>query len=148
MLDGLDLDDLRDGETDDPIAATEEGLVYVPPIDPPLVADPEAGDGITVGAGVAVSAQSEPDDDDHRSIDLDPGSERNARIHAALRADAATSRIEPFLSIGSVGGRVVVRGIVDDVDDADMVAAVIERLPGVTEVIDETELIDQTALTG
>ena len=73
-LDGLDLDDLREGETDDPIAATEEGLVYVPPIDPPVVADAEAGDGITVGAGAAVSAESGPDDDDHRSFDLDPES--------------------------------------------------------------------------
>ena len=36
-LDGLALDELREGETDDAIAAAEEGLTYVPPSDPPPV---------------------------------------------------------------------------------------------------------------
>lgn len=33
-LDGLAMDDLRTGETDDAVAATEEGLAYVPPVEP------------------------------------------------------------------------------------------------------------------
>ena len=32
----------------------------MPPIDPPVVPDPEAGDGIPVAAGMAVSADSIP----------------------------------------------------------------------------------------
>jgi hypothetical protein len=44
--------------------------------------------------------------------------------------------------IAAIGSRVVVRGVVDDVDDADTVVAVIERVAGVDEVIDETELAE------
>src|SRR5687767_15509658 len=40
-LDGLASEELREGETDDPDVATEEGLTYVPPIDPPTRADAE-----------------------------------------------------------------------------------------------------------
>ena len=60
VLDGLDVDELREGETDDPGVAAQEGLTYVPPIDPPVVPDPEAGDGIPVAAGMAVSADPIP----------------------------------------------------------------------------------------
>jgi hypothetical protein len=66
VLDDLDLDDLREGETDDADVAAEEGLVYIPPIDPPVHADPEEEDGRIIAAGTAVSAESEPYDEDHR----------------------------------------------------------------------------------
>ena len=65
-LDGLALDGLRDGETDDPIAAAEEGLSYVPPTDPPIQPLDEPG------------AMEETD--------------LAGRIRDALRADAATAR--------------------------------------------------------
>ena len=142
QLDGLDLDDLREGETDDPDAATEEGLTYVPPIDPPLYADPESEDGIVVAAGAAVSAESEPYDNSHRSADLAVEGDLTDRIHAALRADAATSALADRLIIGTKGGKVVVRGVVDGIEDTDSIVEVIERVSGVTEVVDETELPD------
>src|SRR5688572_3296038 len=47
-LDGLALDDLREGETDDPDVAAEEGLTYVPPIDPPTRVDEEEPGGLEV----------------------------------------------------------------------------------------------------
>lgn len=139
-LDGLGLDDLRDGETDDPIAATEEGLAYVPPNDPPVVADSEADDGIDVAAGIGVSAESDPYDESHRGTDLDPESELNARIRQALRADAATSPLVERLIIGTRGSTAVIRGVVDDVDDADTITEVVSRVRGITQVVDETEL--------
>ena len=141
-LDGLDLDDLREGETDDPDAATEEGLTYVPPIDPPLYADPESEDGIVIAAGPSVSAESEPYDNSHRSSDLPVETDLTDRIHAALRADAATSALADRLIIGTKGGKVVVRGVVDGIEDTDSIVEVIERVSGVTEVVDETELPD------
>ena len=115
-LDSLDLEDLREGETDDPTAATEEGLSYVPPIDPPVRTDADQDDRLVIAAGIAVSAESEPYDDDHRSTDLDAESEMNGRIREALRADAATSsladqlidrdtRIDVAVIRGAVRGR-------------------------------------------
>lgn len=139
-LDDLDLDDLRDGETDDPGVATQEGLTYVPPIDPPVVADPEAPDGITPAAGIAVSAESEPYDGDHRGTDLDPGSDLNVRIREALRADSQTSVLEDRLIVGTRGSVAVIRGVIDDVDDSDSIIEVVSRVSGISDVVDETEL--------
>ena len=44
-LDMLAAEELREGETDDPDVATEEGLTYVPPSDPPIRADEEEPGG-------------------------------------------------------------------------------------------------------
>lgn len=141
-LDGLALGDLREGETDDPDVATEEGLTYVPPIDPPTRADPEEPGGLEVAAGAAVSSLSEPYDEDHESELLPDELDLTARIRDALEADAATTDLADRLIIGTRGSTVVVRGVVDDINDTDNVASVIERVAGVEEVIDETELAD------
>ena len=42
--------------------------------------------------------------------------------------------------IGTRDGVVVVRGVVDDIDDTDNIAEVIGSVVGVTEVVDETEV--------
>jgi len=140
VLDGLDLEDLREGETDDPGVAAQEGLTYIPPIDPPVAADEEAQDGIVPGAGIGVSAESEPYDDSHRGTDLDPESEPNVRIRQALRADSQTSVLEDRLIIGTRGSVAVIRGVVDDVDDSDAILEVVSRVAGISDVVDETEL--------
>ncbi|HET9084558.1 MAG TPA: BON domain-containing protein [Candidatus Limnocylindrales bacterium] len=139
-LESLQSEDLREGETDDPGVAAEEGLAYVPPIDPPVIADPEAEDGIVPAAGIGISADSEPYDDSHRGIDLDPESELNLRIREALRADSQTSVLEDRLIIGTRGSVAVIRGVVDDVYDSDAIIEVVSRVKGITDVIDETEL--------
>jgi hypothetical protein len=141
-LDGLAGEELREGETDDPEVASEEGLTYVPPIDPPTRADAEEPGGIEVAAGASVSALSEPYDEDHESELLSEEPELTGRIRNALEADAATSDLSDRLIIGTRGSTVVVRGFVDDVNDSDNIVAVIERVAGVEEVIDETELAD------
>jgi hypothetical protein len=141
-LDGLALDDLREGETDDPKAATEEGLTYVPPSDPPVRADGDDPEGAEVAAGAAVSALSDPYDADHGSELLPDELDLTARIRDALQADAATTGYADRLAIGTRGSTAVVRGVVDDVDDSDMIVAVIERVDGIEDVIDETELAD------
>ena len=125
-LDGLALDDLREGETDDPDVAAEEGLTYVPPSDPPFRVDAEDPEGIEVAGSTA----------DSDELDL------TTRIREALEADAATSGYADRLVIGTRGSTAVVRGIVDDVDDSDTIVAVIEGVDGIEEVIDETELAD------
>jgi len=140
-LDGLALDDLREGETDDPDVATEEGLTYVPPSDPPFHVDADDPDGIEVAAGPAASsALDEPYDPDHVSDALPDELELTARIREALRADAATTGYADRLVIGTRGSTAVVRGVVDDIEDGDTIAAVIERVDGIDEVVDQTEL--------
>ena len=141
VLDDLDLDDLREGETDDPDVAAEEGLVYVPPIDPPVHADQEEEDGLIIAAGAAVSAESEPYDEDHRGSDLPGEPELTARIREALRADAATAGLVDRLLIGVRGSTAVIRGVVDGIEDTDTIVEVVERVDGISDVVDETEVV-------
>lgn len=107
---GLPDEGLREGETDDPEVAAQEGIPWVPPIDPPD--DP----------GVLLSEESDI----------------NERIREALRADSATSRLADLLVIGVVGSTAIIRGVVDDIDDGDAIVAVVERVPGIEDVVDET----------
>ena len=48
--------ELRSGETADAEVAAEEGLAWVPPIDPPVVADESDPEGVRVAAGFGVDA--------------------------------------------------------------------------------------------
>ncbi|HET7167930.1 MAG TPA: BON domain-containing protein [Candidatus Limnocylindrales bacterium] len=139
-LDGLALDDLRTGETDDPKVAAEEGLSYVPPIDPPVRSDAEEPGGLEVAAGMAVSAESDPYDTDHRSELLSIEGDLTARIREALEADAATSGLADRLIVGTRGSTAVVRGVVDGLEDTDTIVAVIGRVEGIEDVIDETDV--------
>jgi hypothetical protein len=138
-LDALEDDGLRDGETDDPLVAIEEGQTYVPPSDPPTLPsdDPQ---GIEVAGGSGVEGAIEPFDEDHRSGDNEDESDANARIREAIRDDAATSPYADRLEIAVVGSTAILRGVVDELDDGDTLAAVVERVPGIDEVRDETEV--------
>ena len=103
---GLAAEGLREGETDDPEVASQEGMPWVPPIDPPVLSSDEG--------------------------------DVNERIREALRADSATSRLADVLVIVVVGSTAIIRGAVDDMDDSDAITAVVERVPGIDEVRDET----------
>jgi len=133
---GLD-GELREGETDDPDVATEEGLSWVPPIDPPVVATPWSGDPV-VAAGTGVSALDESYDDDSAGVLDSEEDDVTERIREALRADSATSRLADELVIAVVGSTAIIRGVVDDIDDGDAIVAVVERVPGIEGVQDET----------
>jgi hypothetical protein len=139
-LEGLTARELRAGETSNPDVAAEEGLTYVPPIDPPVVPSEESREGAEVAAGFGVSALDEEYDEDHNSSILPGEDEMTARIREALLADSSTTEYAEHLAIATRGGRVIVRGVVDDVDDSDNVLAVIERVKGVVEVIDELQV--------
>jgi hypothetical protein len=132
--------ELRAGETDNPDVAAEEGMTYVPPTDPPVVPDPDDPQGIQVAAGFGATAEAEPYDADHHSETLASDDEMATRVREALRADATTSVFAETLAIGTRGSTVAVRGVVDDIDDTDNVVAVISRVTGVDEVLDELEV--------
>jgi hypothetical protein len=127
--------ELREGETDDPDVAAEEGLAWVPPIDPPVVASTWSDDPV-VAAGTGVSALDESYDDPG-VLNTEEG-DLNERIREALRADSTTSRLADSLVIGVVGKTAIIRGVVDDADDSDSIIAVVERVPGIDDVLDET----------
>jgi hypothetical protein len=139
-IEDLAATELREGETDDPNVAAEEGLTYVPPVDPPVVPDLDDPQGARVAAGFGSSAQDEPYDSSHRAEILENDDDMEARVREALRADAATSGYAETLAIGTRDGIVAVRGVVDDIDDTDTVIEVISRVAGVTEVRDELEV--------
>jgi hypothetical protein len=133
-------DDLRSDETDDANVAAEEGLAYVPPIDPPVVPDPDDPEGIQIAAGFGGAATDEPYDADHHSDALPVEDEMEARVREALRADSATSRYAETLVVGIRDGVVALRGVVDDLDDTDTIMEVVGRVSGVDEVIDQLDV--------
>jgi hypothetical protein len=140
-LDELADTQLRLGETSDPDVATEEGMPWVPPVDPPVIpsADGDPRD-LEIAAGFGVTGSDEPIDDDHRAEELTDEEDMTARVRDALRADAATSRYADELVIGTLGGVVVLRGEVDDIEDSDNAVDVAGRVSGVTDVIDELDV--------
>ena len=123
----------RSGETDDPNEAAEEGLAYIPPVDPPVRAG--EGWGPEVAAGFGTTAQDEPFDADHHGEALSARDEVTDRIIEALNADASTTGLMDRVVVDSDGGRVVVAGVVDDLDDEDAILAVASEVDGVIDVV-------------
>jgi hypothetical protein len=137
-LELLDATGLREGETDDPFEAAEEGLTYVPPTDPPVVpgddGEPE------VASGFGGTAFDEPYDADHHSEVLTGEDEMTDRVREALRAEASTSEFADEVEIETAAGIVRLRGRVPDLVDEDNLVATAEQVTGVTEVIDELDV--------
>ena len=130
--------EFRDGETDDPEEAAEEGMTYVPPVDPPVV--PGAGGQPDVAAGFGTTADDEPFDADHHDAALYVADERTERVLEALASHAATSGLVDRLSVETIGGRTVISGTVDDLEDEDEVLAVASDVDGVDEVVSRIEV--------
>lgn len=139
-LEALTATELRAGETGDPNVAAEEGEAWVPPTDPPVVADRAAPEGVSVAAGFGATAMDEPYDADHHGSFLPADDEVSARVREALLADARTSRLAGLVGIETEAGVVTIRGTVEDVEDGDLLAEVASMVSGVTEVRDETEV--------
>ena len=139
-LELLTASELRSGETANPDVAAEEGEAWVPPVDPPVVADADSPDGMTIAAGFGSTAMDEPFDADHHSGLLAADDEVSERVREALLADARTSRLANALEVETAGGVVRVRGVVDDLEDGDLIEEVASMVTGVTEVRDETEV--------
>lgn len=139
-LEDLTSRELRAGETDNPDVAAEEGETYVPPLDPPVVPDPNDPQGVRIAAGFGSSAMDEPYDADHHSSFLPEDDEVTARVQEALLADSRTSRLADRIDVETSAGTVLLRGPIDDVDDSDLLVEVASSVTGVTDVRDETEL--------
>jgi osmotically-inducible protein OsmY len=86
------------------------------------------------------SALDEPYDADHHSGFLPDGDEVSARVREALRADSSTTQYADTVRIVTRGRTVILRGLVDDIDDSDNMVAVAQYVAGIDEVIDELEV--------
>lgn len=134
--------ELREGETDDVMEAVEEGMTYIPPIDPPVVPDQDSLETVQVAAGFGTTSADRDSASDALETDgdraLERGDDMTGMVRQALRADSSTTHLADSLAIATVNGAVIVRGVVDDLDDTDSIVAVISELPGVESVRDET----------
>ncbi len=130
--------DLRPGETSDAGVAAEEGETWVPPVDPPVVADREAPGGVVMAAGFGSTAQDEPYDMDHHDRPVPTDDEMADRVREAIAADARTSRLADEVEVEVEGTVVTLRGDVPGVDDGDLLGAVALGVTGIAEVRDET----------
>jgi hypothetical protein len=137
-LELLEDQDLRSDETNDAELASEEGLSYVAPIDPPIV--PSGDQGAQIAAGFGGSALDDPYDDDHLETPVTASDEMTERVRDAIRADASTSAYADTIEIETSGARVMLRGVVDDLEDDDNLVAVASTVAGVDEVIDRLEV--------
>lgn len=131
--------EFREGETENADEAAEEGMTWVPPSDPPVVPDDVPG-GASVAAGFGATSEEEPFDLDHHGELLGNDDEMASRVREALRANAATSRYADAIAIGTRGGTIALRGVVDDIEDSDELVSVAQTVTGVVEVIDETDV--------
>ncbi|HEX6287689.1 MAG TPA: BON domain-containing protein [Herpetosiphonaceae bacterium] len=130
--------ELREGETDDVMEAVEEGLTYVPPIDPPITFDHDNPESIAVATGTDISAR----DPQFAESGLDTAhmgdDDMEALVRRSLRDDSATSHLADRLSLAVINGLVIIRGEIDDIDDSDNIIGVVSDIPGVQEVRDQT----------
>lgn len=142
-LEALDADELRAGETGDPTEATEEGMTWIPPVDPPSRTG-EHGEP-EFAAGFGTTAEDEPFDADHHDELLPERDEMTDRIVEALRADARTAELADQLLVDTEDGLATIAGTVAAFDDEDAIVAVASEVDGVDRV--ESRLIIRSTET-
>jgi hypothetical protein len=130
----------RDGETEDAFKAAEEGMTYIPPVDPPTVPSDDY-EAARVASGLSATVFGEPYDADHHRQTV-PGSDELAeRIYEALLADSSTTQYADQVTVEVKGDTAVLRGRVPDLVDSNNLAAVASYVSGIAEVVDEIEVV-------
>lgn len=131
-----------DGSTFNPSVADEQGLVYTPPSDPPVIPgdDLQSGD---VGAGFAPSMESAhssvanlPDQVDESDWAL------TDKAKEALRINSETHHLE--LAVEVHDGIATVHGTVTTTDDIGRAERIIAHIDGIRDVISQVELSDES----
>lgn len=125
-----------DGSTTNPADAEEQGLVYTPPHDPPVIPSDDL-QGAEIGAGFASSMEeSNPDVEvlpqrvDNNDLDLEED------IATQLRLNSETSHLEN-VEVQVQDGIVLLQGTVFSDDDIAIVEYLIRDLEGVVDVVNE-----------
>lgn len=129
------------GQTDDYLVATEEGVPYVPPTDR-VLSDARESEGGPDVAGTDPTSAGELERDDMiqpEDATIARDDELLADAIEALRSSDVVSGERIRLAVN--GSQVIVRGQVDSIDVSDEVLAIVGDVPGVTEVVDELEVV-------
>lgn len=128
------------GSTFDPNEAEEQGLVYTPPHDPPVVPS-DRPEGVEMGIGFAQSmeeidpnAEELPNNVAKNDLDLEDD------IMTALRYNSETTNLSGDIHVRVRKGIVRLYGTVSDLQDADLVEDIVRDLDGVVDVINNLDV--------
>lgn len=128
-----------DGSTDDPFVAQDQGLVYTPPSDPPVLPSDDL-QGAEVAAGFASSMEeSNPDVEDLPAAVDNQDSDLAEDIAISLRNNSETSHLH-HIRILVRNGIVRLRGTVFSDEDLTIVDEQVRDLAGVVDVRNELEV--------
>lgn len=130
-----------DGSTTDPALAQEQGLVYFPPNDPPVVPSDDL-QGVEIAAGFATSMEDVDLDVLHlpdRVDDNDADLEENVRT--ALRYNSETMHLDNVRAYVR-NGIVYLRGTVVSEDDITIVDEMMRDIDAVIDVNNELEVAE------
>lgn len=130
-----------DGSTNNVQVAMDQGLVWEPPLDPPVVPSDNL-QGAEIAAGFATSIEDdnwEIEDFPERVADNDAGLEEELRID--LRHNSETMHLEN-VRLYVRNGIVYLRGTVTDEDDISIVDEFVRDNDGVRDVRNELEVAD------
>ncbi|MEZ4869181.1 MAG: BON domain-containing protein [Caldilineaceae bacterium] len=123
-----------DGSTTDPHQAQDQGLVYTPPDDPPVVPSDDL-QGAEVGVGFASSMEeSNPDVEvlpprvDNNDLDLEED------IATTLRLNSETAHLDN-IKVRVRAGIAYLHGAVFSNDDIGIVQQLVEDLDGIVDVV-------------
>ncbi len=127
-----------DGTAYYPLKAQQQGLVYIPPDDPPILPSDDL-QGIEIAAGFGKEVMY----DDPRAEDTPDrlaGSnwDLQARIETVLRKSSLTNQMNG-VKVAVEDGTVYLSGEVETLDDIDVVCSVVQEIDGVADI--EEELI-------
>jgi len=128
------------GSTFDPDEAEEQGLVYTPPHDPPVIPS-DRPDRVEIGIGFAQSMEeSNPDEEvlpahvDNNDLDLEDD------IVTALRYNSETTNLSGDIQVRVRNGIVRLYGTVSDLQDSDIVEDIVRDIDGVVDVINNLDV--------
>jgi osmotically-inducible protein OsmY len=125
--------------TTDTAISTEEAEPFFAPTDPPTRSASRDVGGYEVVDGFAGTSQDAPIDPEQLPPELLTGDDEIGReVRLALLDDAATADLSIRVYVRQ--GVVVLRGTVGSLDDAELAVAVASEVPGVIDVVDETEV--------
>ncbi len=128
-----------DGTAYYPLKAQQQGLVYVPPDDPPVLPSDDL-QGIQIAAGFAKDVEL---DDPRGEVPPDEVAggdwDLQARITDMLRKSSLTNYL-PDIRVRVRDGVVYLAGRVETLDDIDVVCSLIQDIDGVQDVEEELEV--------
>jgi hypothetical protein len=122
-----------DGSTENVQMAIEQGLVYTPPVDPPVVPSDDL-QGVEIAAGFGYSIDDEPEVEQGEGNEDDADAERE--IRKALRYNSETTHLDD-VRVYVRDGIAYLRGTVTDDEDIALVEDFISDLDLVEEVKNE-----------